>query len=852
MKNIFSGDADFFTFEHFNNIFNSIIDSAIIIDDRGTIEYVNDAFVDLFGYSREYSIGRNVKFLVPEPHNSMHDDYLMSFFKTMERKVVGKIRNVRAILKSGKTIPIELSLSELYFEEGKKVIGIIRDISEHQRYLDGLKAMNTISSNINLKFDEQFAKSLQLVCEYLNMPLGIISKIEGNQYYVIHFNTTDKRFELSKGQKFDLDKTYCSITLQHRNVLSIAQMQKSEYAHHPCYKNFNLESYIGAPIMVDGELYGTINFSSSEPHENDFSENDIEFIRLLAGWAAATIERQNQEKQLLEQKNKAEIASQAKSEFLSNMSHEIRTPMNAVIGLTDLLLQENPKKEQLRKLTTLKFSADNLLSLINDILDYSKIESGNFQFEYIDFNLIELISNIKESISYKAVEKNLKLKLKTDSDIPDFFISDPVRITQIISNIISNAIKFTEKGKVEIEIELEDETEDKCSIYFQIKDTGIGIAPDKQKLIFERFQQASTDTTRKYGGTGLGLSIVKGLLHKFNSEILIESELGKGTVFSFYLNLKKSNKSELQTDGGNIVYSNKDLSNLKILIAEDNLTNQYVLASYLIKWNSDFDFANNGKIAIEMLQKKNYGLIIMDLQMPVMDGYQATIEIKKMSPKYSEIPIIALTASAQLDVKKKVIKIGMVDSVLKPFNPDKLYSTIFKHGIKSAISNDNSNRKKQIENKTVDFDRQFNNNKLSNTQSNDTQSNDTQSNDTQLIDTEKTEELFDIHNIIELFGDNKELLKEAMLTAKDDFLSFKKDYSDCILNQDLINLSKAIHKNTMAFKLFNYNALIDEAKYGKELLKNTDNKNDLVQSIDRIKKLSDKIIKSIEIFINEQ
>jgi len=382
------------------------------------------------------------------------------------------------------------------------------------------------------------------------------------------------------------------------------------------------------------------------------------------------------EAQLIESKDVAENAALAKSQFLSTMSHEIRTPMNAVIGFTHLLLQLNPRPEQMEYLKLLKFSAENLLVLINDILDFSKIEAGKIEFEKADFMVKELISNTRLALLQKADEKNIQLKLLVDQDLPDVVIGDPVRIGQILTNLISNAVKFTNEGKVTIMASLHSKLNDQTIIDFEVADTGIGIAADKLENIFESFTQAASDTTRKFGGTGLGLTITKRLLELMGSQIKVTSELGKGSVFSFRLSLKTSS-THLTNNPKIHRTEEKSLKGTKILIAEDNQINVILAKQYMKLWDIECDVAENGKIALLLVQTNDYDMVLMDLQMPEMDGYETTSAIRELpGEKFKKLPIMALTASAMLDIKDKAFMVGMNDYISKPFNPAELYRKI--------------------------------------------------------------------------------------------------------------------------------------------------------------------------------
>lgn len=404
---------------------------------------------------------------------------------------------------------------------------------------------------------------------------------------------------------------------------------------------------------------------------------------LLSIWHDISVQKEAREA-LIKAKELAEQAVIVKSQFLSTMSHEIRTPMNAVIGFTHLLMQ-NPRPDQVGKLKTLKFSAENLLVLINDILDFNKIEAGMIEFEKVDFSIKELISNIRETMIQKAKEKDIQLRLLIDEGLPELVIGDPVRLGQIIINLVSNAIKFTREGKVIISAILCHQDSVSTTINFEVADTGIGIPDDKQQYIFESFTQASSDTTRKYGGTGLGLTITRRLLELQGSSISLKSKLGEGSVFSFELSFLNSTckleKTEITTSG-----LKDSLEGIRLLIAEDNQINVLVAQEFFAQWNVDCDVAENGVLALELIKINDYDLVLMDLQMPEMDGYETTRRVRELNgDKYKQLPIIALTASAMLNIQDKAFLIGMNDYISKPFNPDELYMKIRQYGRKEQV-----------------------------------------------------------------------------------------------------------------------------------------------------------------------
>lgn len=388
-----------------------------------------------------------------------------------------------------------------------------------------------------------------------------------------------------------------------------------------------------------------------------------------------------QELSLENAKNSAIQANASKAEFLSTMSHEIRTPLNGVIGLTNLLLEENPRKNQLEKINLLKFSSENLLNIINDILDYSKIEAGKIVLENVEFKLKNLIKSISQSFKIKADEKGIYLRIKLDTNIPETIIGDPTRLSQILYNLVGNAIKFTNSGGVTLDITSTIIDDNRCNLHFEVIDTGIGISEQNKTVIFDKFSQASSNITREFGGTGLGLAITKKLLQMHNTDIQLDSTIGQGSTFSFDINYKIGQQFEIQRPV--LSYKkpeNELLEGVKLLLAEDNPLNVFLAKKFLCKWKVSVDVAENGEIAVEMARKNNYDLILMDLQMPILDGAEAAKEIRKFSdPKKANVPIIALTASAMLEEQNKIFEAGMNEYVPKPFNPGDLFGKIKKY-----------------------------------------------------------------------------------------------------------------------------------------------------------------------------
>ncbi len=388
------------------------------------------------------------------------------------------------------------------------------------------------------------------------------------------------------------------------------------------------------------------------------------------------------EEELIRTREKALQLSRAKETFISVLSHEIRTPINSVIGISRILMEENPAPAQLENLNILKFSSENLLKLVNDILDFTKIETGNMQLESAPVNLKQLARQTLHTISFKLENKDLKLNLALDPTIPELVLADSTRLYQIMMNLLGNATKFTAKGEVKLSLDLEKEDQEFVLIKFCVSDTGIGIPHDRIKSIFEAYSQASSDTTRKYGGTGLGLTITQKLIELHQSAIEVKSEPGKGSDFCFRISFKKA-PAELQKPVSPVLF---ETLKANVLVADDNQINLTLAKKILSKWGIEADFATNGLDAYEMAMVKDYDLILMDLHMPVMDGLEATKIIRKQpQEKYKTVPIIALTGSVFGLNLENLQQEGLTDHFLKPYTPEGLYNKI-KLYLKPAVA----------------------------------------------------------------------------------------------------------------------------------------------------------------------
>jgi signal transduction histidine kinase/ActR/RegA family two-component response regulator len=539
-----------------------------------------------------------------------------------------------------------------------------------------LASLQSYPVNLLLK-EQEFDEITRLGAIICDKPVAMITFLTEDTQWI--------KSSVGVGLKYIQRKySFCQHTIQHDSILEVNDTLKDKaFCTHPLVVNEPyIRFYAGVPlIMGDGQRIGTL--CVGDIHPGVLTDKQKSALLYLSHCVVNLLELKKQKSLLSEQKRKAEESALAQSDFLSTMSHEIRTPLNGIAGLAHLLMEENPQPHQINYIKTIQFSANNLMSIVNDVLDFNKIEAGHIALEKIPFQLKELVSEVSTVNQIKAADKGITLKVKFDPDLPDRVIGDPLRLTQILNNLVSNAVKFTHHGGVTIEVLLAQKRPHNVVVHFAVIDTGIGIPKEKQHLLFKRFSQVDSSISRKFGGTGLGLAIIKRLLDLQGSQILVNSEEGKGSLFSFSLPFDLPSKQQKPRE--KIAHEFDRFDGEKILVVEDNEVNTLIAIKLLSRWDLQVIVAANGKEALEKIEKETFAAILMDIQMPVMDGYEATRKIREKGYLPSALPIIGLSASTALGEIDHARMMGMNDFVTKPFNPDELHMKLKKylHNVKT-------------------------------------------------------------------------------------------------------------------------------------------------------------------------
>ncbi len=658
-----------------------LIDAApeaiVLTDFDGRIIRINNGFTELFGYEADEAMNRMIDDLVvPEELR----DEAVKIDETALTSGTGYLETIRRD-KQGNRINVSLIASSVISNDRTiAFLGIYRDISREikSRLMQEIQYnISTVALQDSDIFDiyPTIVKEIGKLWNVNNFFIALYNREKDTLTFPFfaderdHFQETAARNTLT-GWVIRNNK---AVLLDENDILMIEKTGAISLVGSPC------KIWMGVPLRMDDEVIGAICLQDYKKIDA-FTNEDLQVFEFIANQIVLTLQRRRMLDNLITARKRAEEAAFSKQQFMSTMSHEIRTPLNEVIGITNLLWQSNPREDQMDFINTLRFSANHLLTLVNDILDYNKMEAGKIVFEKTEFDLTSMLEDIKRSYSHRALEKGIYFALEKSPDLPVTLLGDPIRLNQILSNLLSNAMKFTSYGGVTLKASVKDRQEGRAVIEFSVADTGIGIQREKLDEIFESYVQASTDTTRKYGGTGLGLAICKRLVDLQGGTIGVTSEPDKGSVFTFSIEYSMPAVEPRAAELGSGSDSMKALAGKRILVAEDNKINFFVANKFLESWGVKVTHVENGALALEEIRKQEFDLILMDLHMPVMDGIEATRIIRSSSDrKISQIPIVALTAAVMSEAHDKIENLAINDYVLKPFKPKDLYDRILKN-----------------------------------------------------------------------------------------------------------------------------------------------------------------------------
>ncbi len=538
---------------------------------------------------------------------------------------------------------------------------------------DGIS--HSVRNAIKLYESQNLRKKTELALKINAKRLSEAQKLAKIGSWEINLNDGDVYFSEGMFSILELDsKQKPSLSLIKSCITSLTDLQLFES---------NLKEIVGREDEIHFS-HRIMAKNGAVKHINQYItciNDDTNIPITILGTIQDISEQKQTEKELIQAKNIAENSVKVKERFLTNMSHEIRTPMNGVMGFARILEDTNLDENQMQSIEAIKTAGDNLMVIINDILDFSKIEADMMTFESIQFSLSKTVKSVVELLLPSALKKNIVLKETIDPQVNDAIIGDPTRLSQILINLIGNAVKFTEEGQVELVVTKVSGSDLVSLINFNVIDSGIGIPADKVDSIFESFTQASDETTRKFGGTGLGLTITRKLVELQGGSIVVRSEIGTGSEFSFDIQYK--NAAVDNVNSSKEAKKNRDFSFLKdkkILLAEDNKINQLLTRKVFERWDKQIEIAENGLIAFEKIKENDYDIILMDIQMPEMDGNEVTEQVRKLSGHKSKVPIIALTAHATTDEERRCITSGMDDYLSKPYDfnvlLEKLYTNL--------------------------------------------------------------------------------------------------------------------------------------------------------------------------------
>jgi two-component system, sensor histidine kinase and response regulator len=663
-------------------ILDSAFDCIITIDHEGKILEFNKAAERTFGYRKEQVLQKILgDLLVPPSMRHAHREGMQRYLDTGTGPLMGKRTEINALRADGTEFLVELAITAVHLNGPPRFTACVRDITERKRVEAALAERSrlaelTAALGLILNQGGSLRRTLQDCVEvlvgYLDAALARIWTLSESGEIL--------ELQASAGLYNHLDGRHARVPVGKFTIGLIAQERQphltNQVADDACVsdqewaRREGMVSFAGYPLIVDDRLLGVVAMFA----RHRLSEATLAFLGSAADAIAVGISRKQTEDRLVRSELQAQVANQAKSDFLANMSHEIRTPMNAIIGMADLLLDTHLEPTQREYLTVLSESADSLLSLINDVLDLSKIEAGKLELENVDFEVREVIGNTLKSLGLKAHTKQLELAYRIDSNVPSWLSGDPMRFRQVLINLLSNAIKFTECGEVALEVHSEALTDASAALHVCVRDTGIGIPEGQLARIFNKFEQADASTTRQFGGTGLGLAITARIVAAMGGKIWVESELGRGSTFHLTADFPRGSVVPNCTD------QVADLESRPVLVVDDNEINRRILCEILQGVGMVVESVEGAREALAVLQKhvtdgEQRPLVITDCQMPRMNGFMLVEQLRSIDALRDTI-VVMLTSGWRPDDAQRAHKLGICAHLLKPVKQSELLNVV--------------------------------------------------------------------------------------------------------------------------------------------------------------------------------